>query len=106
MSELCLLCFDGKLDEVRAELARGGDVNDKNPFGTTALTCAVIEGHNSIVKLLLEQPAVKTNEKDNFGETALHLAAVSNNAEGSARMLLLHLGFNSTNSTKVLVIPS
>ena len=53
-----------------------------------------------IVKLLLEQPAVKPNEKSNDGckHTALHLAAIYNNPE-VARMLLLHPGFNSPNST-------
>ena len=99
MPPLYELCRKGKLDEVRAELARGGDVNDKESTGTTALMFAVWRGHNSIVKLLLEQPAVKTNEKNNnFGATALHSAALGNNAEG-ARMLLLHPGFNSANST-------
>ena len=98
MPGLWELCRDGKLDEVRAELARGGDVNDKNANGSTALMWAVGNGHNSIVKLLLEQPAVKTNEKDNYGYTVLHLAALVNNAKG-ARMLLLHPGFNSANAT-------
>ena len=46
---------------------------------------------------LLEQPAVKTNERDIIGYTALHYAAFGNNAEG-ARMLLLHPGFNLPNS--------
>jgi len=100
MPGLWELCRDGKLDEVRAELARGGDVNDKNANGSTALMWAVGNGHNSIVKLLLEQPAVKTNEKDNYGYTVLHLAALVNNAKG-ARMLLLHPGFNSANSTNI-----
>ena len=36
------LCRDGKLDEVRAALARGGDVNDKDSNGKTALMWAVI----------------------------------------------------------------
>ena len=98
MPGLWELCRDGKLDEVRAELARGGDVNDKNANGSTALMWAVMKGHNSIVKLLLEQPAVKTNEKNNYGYTALHFAVGFKNAEG-ARMLLLHPGFNSANST-------
>ena len=91
-------CRDGQIEQVRAEIARGGDVNDKSPGGQTALMWAVSNGHNSIVKLLLEQPRVKTNEKDNAGWTALHLAAYGNNAEG-ARMLLLHPGFNSANLT-------
>ena len=98
MPALRELCYNGKLDEVRAELARGGDVNDMDFAGITALQYAVIRGHNSIVKLLLEQPTVNTNDKDTIGRTALHDAAFHNNAEG-ARMLLLHPGFNSANST-------
>ena len=99
MTALNQLCYEGKLDEVRAELARGGDVNDKDSNGTTALMWAVWKGHNSIAKLLLEQPAVKVNEKSNIGSTALHYAVLYNNPEG-ARMLLLHPGFNSPNSTR------
>ena len=98
MPALWKLCQDGKLDEVRSELERGGDVNNKNSLGETALLWAVCNGHNSIVKLLLEQPAVKVNEKNIAGLTALHFAAGGNNPEG-ARMLLLHPGFNSPNST-------
>jgi len=100
MPALWKLCEDGELDEVRAELARGGDVNNKDYDGRTALMCALWEGHNAIVKMLLQQPAVKTNEKNNHGGTALHYAAAGNNAEG-ARMLLLHPGFNSANSTDI-----
>ena len=98
MAALYELCMDGKLDEVRAALARGGDVNDKDSDGRTALMWAVWKNNNSIVKLLLDQPAVKVNEKDDDGWTALHFAAWSNNPEG-ARMLLLHPGFNSADST-------
>ena len=55
--------------------------------------------HNSIVKLLLDQPAVDVNMKNDHGRTALHYAAWSNNTEG-ARMLLLHkdISFNVTNN--------
>ena len=98
MTALYKLCEDGKLDEVRSSLARGGDVNNKNSYGATALMIAVYNRHNSIVQLLLEQPAVKVNEKNKIGWTALHWAVWSNNAEG-ARMLLLHPGFNSPNLT-------
>ena len=59
---------------------------------------AVANNHNSIVKLLLDQPAVDVNVKDKYGGTALHRAAWYNNAEG-ARMLLLHkdISANVTN---------
>ena len=98
MSRLLELCRDGKLAEVRAALARGEDVNSKNSYGRTALMWAVWFKHNSIVKLLLDQPAVDVNVKDKWGQTALHRAAYVNNAEG-ARMLLLHKDFNSANVT-------
>jgi len=89
MALLRELCKDGKLDEVAAALARGEDMNDKDSYGRTALMLAVWKRHNSIVKLLLDQPGVKINMKNNLGRNALHLAAYVNNREG-ARMLLLH----------------
>ena len=98
MPALWELCKAGNIGEVRAALARGADVNDKDSKGTTALMCAVWNSHNSIVKLLLDQPSVKVNEKDNFGRTALHCAARYNNPE-AARLLLLHPDFNSANAT-------
>ena len=58
MDPLWELCCDGKLDEVRSALARGEDVNDKHIDGWTALMLAVYRRHNSIVKLLLDQPGV------------------------------------------------
>ena len=81
-------------------MARGEDVNDKdsNSSENTALMHAVWSNHNSIVKLLLDQPAVDVNQRDNVGDTALHCAAYKNNAEG-ARMLLLHKNFISANVT-------
>ena len=98
MPPLWELCGDGELEQVRAELARGADVNDKHSDGSTALMFALLRGHNLIVKLLLEQPRLETNEKNRYGLTALHFAVGGNNPEG-ARMLLLHPGFNSANST-------
>ena len=58
----------------------------------------VFNEHNSIVKLLLDQPEMETNEKDRFGLMALHPAAGGNNPK-VARRLFLHPAFNSTNST-------
>ena len=89
MSRLHELCRDGKLAEVRSSLARGEYINHKDSTGSSALMAAVIKNHNSIVKLLLDQPGVDVNVRNVLGRTALHCAAWSNNAEG-ARMLLLH----------------
>ena len=96
--DLWKLCKEGKLDEVRSLLACGKDVNSKNSSEETALMYAVSNNHNPIVKLLLDQPAVDVNVKDDYGWTALHYAALDNNAVG-ARMLLLLNDFNSANET-------
>ena len=98
MSRLWELCEDIKLAHVGSLLARGEDINSKDSFGAIALMQAVWRNHNSIVKLLLNQPAVDVNVKNNYGTNALHWSALCNNAEG-ARMLLLHKDFNSANVT-------
>ena len=108
MAPLWDLCWAGKLDEVRSALAGGEDVNDKGYTfnGYTALMIAVKMSHNSIVKLLLDQPGVKINEqiidgslytRNYRGWTALHWAAWHNNRE-AARMLLLHPTMDSANA--------
>ena len=98
MAALNQLCYDGKLDEVRLVLARRGDVNNKDNIGQTGLMRAAIKKHNSIMKLLLDQPGVKINEKcDTDGHTALHRAVAGSNPEG-ARMLLLHPDMNTANA--------
>ena len=97
MAPLWELCLKGRLDEVQSALARGKDVNDKDSTGATALMCAVRGSRNSIVKLLLEQPGVKINEKITWRWTALHYAVLYNNPK-VARMLLLHPTMDSANA--------
>ena len=78
----------GNLKAVRAALTRGEDVNSKNDYGCTPLMYAVIyKKKNSVVRLLLEQPALDLNLADYFGKTALHHAASEDNVEG-VRLLL------------------
>ena len=82
------LCEDGELDKVRAALARGENVNSRQPvFGISALMWAVREKHNSIVKVLMKQPDLDVNMRDGIGQTALHWAAVDYNAN-AVRLLL------------------
>ena len=87
MSPLWELCQLGKLAEVRAALARGEDVNSKDKLNQTGLMWAVIQNHNSIVRLLLEQPTADLNYTDVNRFSALHCAASYDNVE-AVRLLL------------------
>ena len=84
-SSVWQLCAEGNLAKVTAALARGEDVNTKSPFEDTGLMFAV--DHNSILTLMLEQPMVDLNCKNICGETALHHAAMFDNAEAVQLLL-------------------
>ena len=98
------LCYKGNIEEVRAALGRGEDVNCLNNNSNiyshrlqqTGLMLAVMNKHNSIVKLLLEQPTVDLNLTDHQGYTALHYAANHNNVE-AVQLLLADSRFHSVN---------
>ena len=96
MSSVGRMCARGKLAEVREAIGRGEDVNDKSFVGRTGLMLAVEFKHNSIVKLLLEQPTLDLNLTDLNGMTALHSTAFYNNVEG-ARLLLADPRLNTHN---------
>ena len=70
------LCWDGRLDEVRAALAKGRNVNSSKG-NTTGLMGALSNHHNSTVRLLLEQPTVDLNGADALGKTALHQVTIT-----------------------------
>ena len=80
------LCWEGRLEEAREALAKGRNVNSCKG-NTSGLMGAVSNFHNSIVRLLLEQPTVDLNGTDALGKTALHHAAESDNVEG-VRLIL------------------
>ena len=86
MDPLWQLCWEGRLEELKEALDKGQNVNSCKG-NTSALMGAVSNFHNSIVSLLLEQPTVDLNRTDITGETALHFAAKTGNAEG-VRLLL------------------
>ena len=86
----------GKLAKVREAIDRGGDVNEKNFTGSTGLMLAMQYKHNSIVKLLLEQPMLDLNLTDSWGETALHIAVFNDNVEG-VKLLLADPRLNTHN---------
>ena len=63
-------------------------MNSKDEHSTTGLMWAVQMEHNSILKLLLEQPTLDLNCTDNDGYTALHCAIDYGNVE-AVQMLLV-----------------
>ena len=81
------LCFTGKVDDARAAVARGEDVNSSGGWGISALMWAVRNKLNSIVSLLLEQPGLEVNMRDGLGLTALHWAAVEDNPDAVPLLL-------------------
>lgn len=65
---------EGKLDEVKALVKKGADVDSEYSSGRTALIMASANGHFNIVKYLISKGA-KVDAKDNFGYNALCYAA-------------------------------
>ena len=101
MAPLWELCKEGNLAGVRAALARGEDVNNgRGSFNRTGLMLAVLNKHNSIVRLLLEQPTVDLNCTDIHGYTALHYAAFQGDVE-AVRLLLAAPRLNTTNHKEI-----
>jgi uncharacterized protein len=66
----------GHLEQVKALLKKGADVNARDTNGQTALMAAAGRGHLEMVKLLIDKGA-DVNANDENGQTALMGAAVS-----------------------------
>jgi ankyrin repeat protein len=62
-------------------------LNSKDDSGTTPLSYAAAQGHEKIVKLLLEREGIEINSEDSLGQTALSSAA-QNGHERTVEILL------------------
>jgi hypothetical protein len=80
----------GKLDEVKAALAGGANVNDKDDDGETALNRAADEGHFEIVKFLVENGA-DLNNKGTNDKTPLMYAIYSREPKESHNAIIPYL---------------
>ena len=67
----------GSLEDVKAAIEDGANINAKDAPGATALIFAAGEGFKEIVEFLLEMD-VDVDAKDNLGTTALSAAAMGN----------------------------
>ena len=92
------LCKEGRLEMLRTAVAQREDVNCRDKENRTTLFWAVFSGHTSIVRLLLKQPGIDVNVKDNqAGQTALAIAALMGNVEIVHLLLAVKsLNVNST----------
>ena len=76
MTSLHVAARNGKINEAKALLGKGADVNARNFYGRTPLHFASEEGRNSLIRLLVEKGA-DVNAQDICKNTPLHLAASS-----------------------------
>lgn len=71
---LMLAVSHGRVEMVRALLARGAVVNARDDEGSTALMCASERGHAAMVALLLDQPECDAALKDSVSDGSKHTA--------------------------------
>ncbi len=71
----------GWMECIELLIQAGADVNATNSWKITPINIAMLKNHQGCVKLLLDQPNVDVNGKDEKGRTLLHLALVSLNEE-------------------------
>lgn len=90
---LHVLAYFGITGKAKRLIEQGTNLNDnENDLGVTPLHCAVHQGHEAMIELLLEKKA-NMNLTDKQGNTALHIAA----EQGHRKIIrtLLHNRMNS-----------
>ncbi|KAM3484182.1 hypothetical protein MY8738_002450 [Beauveria namnaoensis] len=75
MAQLRSAARRGNLEDTKAAVERGADVNSRSMDGKTALHEAAYQGHADVVEFLLARPDVEVNTFDSYGRTPLHEAA-------------------------------
>ena len=80
------MCQDDK-ERLRDLLENGANIEAKDNFGRTLLSCAALNGHEAVVRLLVEKGAAVDTQENSSGQTPL-LAAASNGHEAIVRLLV------------------
>ncbi len=68
----------GRISRVKYLLDNGALINKSSMTGTSPLSIACQEGHQGVVRLLLNNESIEVDHINNCGETALHLAVRGN----------------------------
>nr|WP_253308677.1 ankyrin repeat domain-containing protein [Rickettsia endosymbiont of Ceutorhynchus assimilis] len=89
VNNICLAAQNGDISAVNYLLTKNTDVNTPDHTKQTALHYAARNGHDDIVKLLLDHGANVNVITPDYGWTALHLAA-RNGYDGIVEVLLKH----------------
>jgi len=93
LTALMLASEAGQEDVVRGLIERGDDVNVETEQGRTALDKAVSGHHPAIVRLLAQHGAIVSASRRGF--TALHLAALLDDAECAEALLACGADINA-----------
>lgn len=89
---ILVAAYRGDVEQVKAILADGPDIDVRDAFGATALHVAIYQQNPAIVKLLLDYGFDPNAVAARNGYTPLHNAVAVNNAE--AARLLIRSGAN------------
>ena len=99
----CLACERGDMFVFEAVIASGCNVNCVNATGFTPLMVAVNAGHEVVVKKLILAGAIVGMQDELSGDTALHIAAVSNHIQ--CGILLVEAGCSERIKNNISQIP-
>jgi uncharacterized protein len=77
---------EGNVEEMRALIGEGAEIDARGENGETPLILAILAGHNAVAELLIDRGAnvMARNER---GLTPLHAAAYSGSVEVARRLL-------------------
>lgn len=87
--QLWMAAFNGQMDQVRAALDQGADVNFRGKGNVTPLVAAARNGHFDVIKYLVEHGA-DINKRDNVREKSALLAAAFKGHYDIAEYLIEH----------------
>ena len=85
-TELWEICRQGNLEELRTALQAGADPNSRG-LDDTCLMVAVRAKREEVVDLLLAQPGIESNAKDETNRTAMHWACSSGTVDILSKLL-------------------
>jgi ankyrin repeat protein len=89
----------GNLEALKALVELGADINAQTAFNLTSLQTASVEGHEKVVKYLLEQEGIQIRSPAGAQFHPLHLAVVGGHLE-VVQLLLLHRGVDVNHKDK------